>query len=128
MPKTLTRLAADRPAARGKIAAMVQGFCNLFDADSRLFRFLLVGPARPARPVTPEMSNPVETVRGVDRRRHGCGRHPGGRSRSRTAMVMGIILQTATFKVYGRIQQPLGDLAPTLAAACWKTSAFPRKG
>ncbi len=43
-------------------------------------------------------------------------------------MVMGIILQTATFKVYGRIQQPLGDLAPTLAAACWKTLSVPAKG
>jgi len=42
----------------------------------------------------------------------GHGHHPAG---------------PQTFKVYGRIQQPLGDLAPTLAAASGRPSAFPRK-
>jgi hypothetical protein len=47
------------------------------------------------------------------------GEIPPGDPDLATAMVMGIILQTATFKVYGRIAQPLGALAPTLAGACW---------
>jgi AcrR family transcriptional regulator len=126
--ETLTRLAAGRTGSRGKIAAMVQGFCNLFDADSRLFRFLLLVQHGQLARVTPEMANPVETVRGVIAAGMARGDIPAGDPDLATAMVMGIILQTATFKVYGRIRPPLGDLAPTLAAACWKTLSVPAKG
>ena len=126
--KTLAALAAERTGCRGKIAAMVQGFCDLFDADSRLFRFLLLVQHGQLARVTQDMPNPVETVRGVIAAGMARGDIPAGNPDLATAMVMGIILQTATFKVYGRIQQSLGELAGTLAAACWKILGVPAKG
>ncbi len=126
--RTLGNLAAGRRGSRGKIAAMVRGFCDLFDADSRLFRFLLLVQHGQLARVEPGMANPVETVRGVIAAGMAEGDIPAGDPDLATAMVMGIILQTATFKVYGRIRQPLGQLAPTLAAACWKTLSVPAKG
>ena len=126
--RTLSNLAAGHRGSRGKIAAMVRGFCDLFDADSRLFRFLLLVQHGQLARVEPGMANPVETVRGVIAAGMARGDIPAGDPDLATAMVMGIILQTATFKVYGRIRQPLGELAPTLAAACWKTLSVPAKG
>ena len=125
---TLAALAAERTGSRGKIAAMVRGFCDLFDADSRLFRFLLLVQHGQLARMTPGMANPVETVRSVIAAGMERGDIPAGNPDLATAMVMGIILQTATFKVYGRIRQPLGELGVTLAAACWKTLGVPAKG
>jgi len=51
---------------------------------------------------------------------------PPGDTDLATAMVMGIILQSATFKVYGRIHQPLGAVGGILAEACWKTLGVPQ--
>jgi hypothetical protein len=37
-----------------------------------------------------------------------------------TAMVLGVVLQVAVFKVYGRIEPSLASLADQLTAACWR--------
>jgi len=120
-------IAAKEATSRGKIAAMVQNFCNLFDEDSRLFRFLMLVQHGQLDRVTPDMANPVETVRSVIADAIAKGDIPPGDADLATAMVMGIILQTATFKVYGRIHQPLGGVGPILAEACWKTLCVPQK-
>jgi AcrR family transcriptional regulator len=120
-------IAAREATSRGKITAMVQNFCNLFDEDSRLFRFLMLVQHGQLDRVTPDMANPVETVRKVIAQAMAAGDIPPGDADLATAMVMGIILQTATFKVYGRIQQPLGSVGPVLAEACWKTLGVPQK-
>ena len=118
---------AEREAtSRGKIAAMVQNFCNLFDEDSRLFRFLMLVQHGQLDRVTPDMANPVETVRSVIADAMAKGDIPPGDTDLATAMVMGIILQSATFKVYGRIHQPLGAVGGILAEACWKTLGVPQ--
>jgi AcrR family transcriptional regulator len=119
-------VAAREPTSRGKIRAMVQNFCDLFDQDSRLFRFLMLVQHGQLDRVTPDMPNPVETVRGVIAGAMAKGDIPAGDSDLATAMVMGIILQTATFKVYGRIKPPLGELGSVLADACWKTLGVPQ--
>jgi AcrR family transcriptional regulator len=123
--RQLDGLASARSGFQGKVTAMVRGFCELFDKDSRLFRFLLLVQHGQLDRVTPEMANPVETVRGVIAAGMARGEIPAGNPDLATAMVMGIILQTATFKVYGRIQESLGALAGTLAQACWKTLCVP---
>src|SRR5262249_50423240 len=56
----LDRLAAGQRRTRGKIDAMVAGFCVLFDQDSVLFRFLLLVQHDQLRHVRPRLVNPVE--------------------------------------------------------------------
>ena len=119
--RIMAGIAAREATSRGKVTAMVQGFCNLFDEDSRLFRFLLLVQHGQLDRVTPDMPNPVETVRGVIVEAMARGEIPKGDADLATAMVMGIILQTATFKVYGRVKPSLGQLGGVLAEACWKT-------
>ncbi len=119
--RIMAGIAARESTSQGKVTAMVRGFCNLFDEDSRLFRFLLLVQHGQLDRVTPDMPNPVETVRGVIVEAMARGDIPKGDADLATAMVMGIILQTATFKVYGRVKPPLGQLGGVLAEACWKT-------
>jgi hypothetical protein len=49
------------------------------------------------------------------RRREISGRDPD----VLTAMVMGLVLQTALHKIFGRIQAPLAGMADLLAASAW---------
>lgn len=37
-----------------------------------------------------------------------------------TAMILGLMLQTATALVYGRLDGPLSRFSATIAAACWR--------
>ena len=117
--RELARLAGAETGTRRKIAAMVRGFCTLFDRDSLLFRFLLLVQHEQLDRVGPEIANPVEVVRAVIAEGMERREIPRGDANLAAAMVMGMILQTATFRVYGRIRHPLGDFAPALARAAW---------
>ncbi|HXQ42900.1 MAG TPA: TetR/AcrR family transcriptional regulator [Candidatus Udaeobacter sp.] len=114
----LERLASTERRAPHQVEAMVRGLCALYDADSLLFRFLLLVQHRQLQRVKPGMANPVESVRAVIARGMKQGEIASGDPDLATAMVMGLVLQTATFKVYGRISRPMTALAPALAEAC----------
>ena len=69
------------------------------------------------------MPNPVEVVRevlaaGMDR-----GEIPAGDSDVAAAMVLGIVLEVAIFKIYQRLTQSLTSLAEVLVAATWRALA-----
>jgi AcrR family transcriptional regulator len=100
-----------------RIEAMVAHFCALYDRDPTLFRFMLlaqhnllpsidgIGPAPPTAieaAITDAIS--ANTIPLVD-------------IASATAAIMGIVLQTALFNIYGRITGPLVPRAPALARA-----------
>ena len=95
----LERLAVTERRAINRIEAMVRGFCALYDADSLLFRFLLLVQHGQLARVKPGMANPVESVRAVVAGGMKRGEIAPGDPDLATAMVMGLILQTATFKV-----------------------------
>jgi AcrR family transcriptional regulator len=118
--RDLDALQAKARGARAKCAAMVRGFAELFDRSPLLFRFILIVQHRQLAKLTPESPNPVEVVRRVIADGMAAGEVPKGDPDLATAMVMGIILQAATFKLYGRIKPSLTELAPVLGTACWK--------
>jgi hypothetical protein len=69
------------------------------------------------------MPNPVEVVRevlagGMDR-----GEIPTGDPNVAAAMVLGIVLQVAIFKIYQRLTRSLTGLAEVLVEACWRVLA-----
>jgi len=116
----LHRLQAGHGTLRAKLDAMVRQCCAFFDQDPVLFSYLLLAQHGQLRKVTPEMPNPVEVVRevlaaGMDR-----GEIPPGDPNVAAAMVLGIVLQVAVFKIYQRLPQSLTSLAEVLAAACWR--------
>jgi AcrR family transcriptional regulator len=100
-----------------RIGAMVAQFCALYDRDAALFRFLLLAQHELLPATRQEDAPPVAVVeRAVaDAVRDGeiavvdvvCA----------AAVVMGVVLQTALFHVYGRLPGPLVPRAPALARA-----------
>ena len=124
----LDRLATTERRTPARIEAMVRGLCTLYEADSLLFRFLrLVQHGQLAR-VRPGMANPVESLRAVILAGMKAGEVAEADPDLVTAMIMGLILQTATFKVYGRIAAPMTALAPSLVEACRRVLAPARRG
>lgn len=119
----LHRLQAGQATLRAKLDAMVRQFCAFFDQDPVLFSYLLLAQHGQLQKVTPDLPNPVEVVRevlaaGMDR-----GEIPAGDPNVAAAMVLGIVLQVAVFKIYRRLDQNLASLAEVLVAACWRVLA-----
>jgi AcrR family transcriptional regulator len=108
------------PDFRGKIEALVHHFARAYDDNPVLFSYLLLAQHDQMRKVTPNMTNPLEVVRRVVA--EGLAARPGDRRDPAvvSAMVLGVMLQVAVERSYGRIAAPLSSLADTLAAACWR--------
>jgi AcrR family transcriptional regulator len=114
----LDMLQAAFPHSRDKIAAMVEECCRVFDQDPMLFRFLLLVQHQSLQRVEgPE--SPVEVVRRVIEGGMARGEIRRDDPELGTALVMGIIIQPATFKTYGGLPGPMLLLASRLTAACW---------
>jgi hypothetical protein len=69
------------------------------------------------------MPNPVEVVREVLAAAMDRGEIPAGDPNLAAAMVLGIVLQVATFKIYQRLPQSLSSLAEIMVAACRRVLA-----
>jgi AcrR family transcriptional regulator len=115
----LDRLQEAEPDLRAKLGAMVSMFCSLYDSDPAMFSFLLLVQHGQLPRVTPAMPSPVKVVHKVLSRAMERGEIAPRDPELATAIVFGIVLQPAVFKVYGRIEQPLTELSGLLAEACW---------
>lgn len=121
----LDSLQASRPALRAKLKAMVGLFCSLFERDPDMFRFLLLVQHGQLERVTEDMQTPVKVLKSVLEAAIARGEIPEQDAEVATAMVLGMVLQVAVFKVYGRITGPIGDFAERLAESCWRALAAP---
>lgn len=122
----LDRLQAAETTARAKLRAMIDGFCRFFDADPVLFRFLLFVQHEHLREVRGNgNANPVEVVRRVVADAVKQQEIPDRDPALLTAWVFGLVLQTATFAVYGRIPAKLEPLAEDIAGAVWRAVSMP---
>jgi hypothetical protein len=99
---------------------MVRQFCAFFDDDPVLFSYLLLAQHGQLQKVTPEMPNPVEVVREVLAAGMERGEIPAGDPNLAAALVLGIVLQVAIFRIYQRLTQSLTSLAEFLVEACWR--------
>ena len=103
-----------------RLDIMIRMFCAFFDEDPVLFSFLLLAQHSEARKVTPEMPHPVTIMRACIEEGMRRREIPEADPDLATAVVLGIVLQAATFKVYGRLERDLGEVAPELVRACWR--------
>lgn len=116
--RTLDDIQRRETTLAAKLDAMINGFCTLFDQDWVLFSFLLLVQHQQLDKVTPEMASPVKVVRAVLAEAMARGEQPPGNADLAAALVIGPVLQAATFTVYGRLERPLSQYAATLSAAC----------
>lgn len=112
-----------------RIGAMVAQFCALYDRDAALFRFLLLAQHELLPATSQEDTAPVAVIeRAVADAVHD-GEIAVGDVVGAAAVIMGVVLQTALFHVYGRLRGPLLPRAPALArAAIAAVAALDRAG
>ncbi len=118
--RTGAELAAIGAAQHGfaaRIGAMVAHFCALYDADPALFRFMLIAQHDLLPGIDDAGAAPVAAIEtaiadAVSNREVGAVDIALA-----AAAVMGIVLQSALFQLYGRIAGPLSPRAPALSRA-----------
>lgn len=116
---TLENAMRDAAGFPARIAACCAVFCRLFDDDPILFSFLLLSQHNGLRSLPPGARTPVDVIEDVVAAGQGTGEVPGGETAARAAAAMGVVLQTATFRTYGRVEGPLcTHLDRLVAAAC----------
>jgi hypothetical protein len=96
---------------------MVAHFCALYDRDPALFRFMLMVQHDVLSGIDEAYPTPAWVIEATIADAVSAGELGGVEPAAAAAIVMGVVLQTATFHVYGRIAGALLPRAPGLAAA-----------
>jgi len=102
-----------------QLEAMLRLICRLHDEDIVRFRFLLLSQHGSLANLAPgDPRNPVDTLQRTIEAAMARGELPKRDPAVVTAMVVGVIVQMATFVLYGRVRSTMTDLADTLVEAC----------
>ncbi|QQS11253.1 MAG: TetR/AcrR family transcriptional regulator [Rhodospirillales bacterium] len=104
---------------RLKTEAIVRCYCEWADRDWTTFAYHLLTQHHFLASLSEDLPNPVDVVRDVIAQALVAGEIPKRDINALTASVVGVVLQAATFKVYGRITGQLSDHAPTFVDAAW---------
>ena len=117
--RELDSLAAGETTARQKVAAMIRGFCRAHDDNPTLFNFLVFVQHGQLAKMPRDAQTPVSVMRSVLLRAVRDGEIPAQDPDLATALVLGAVLQPATFAAYGRIALKLEPVSDRLVAAAW---------
>ena len=113
----LDTICAGRSGFAARLGAMVEHFCRLYDTDPALFRFMLIAQHDLLPGIGDAGRTPTAVVEDT------VADAVAAREIARTdvaaaaAVVLGVVLQTALFHLYGRLRGPLLPRAPALARA-----------
>ena len=120
---------AQRPAKalRAKIEAIVRCYCEWADRDWTLFAYHLLNQHSFLIQVPDGMSNPVTVVRDVISQAMKAGEIPRRNVDLAAASAIGVVMQAATYKVYGRFTGDLSDHVRFFADAAWAVLAVKEK-
>lgn len=125
LARKLEQLQADEPSFRGKVDALIGHFAYVFDENPTLFAYLLLTQHNQVRKVPATMMTPPGVVRRVVA--EGMAKMGGGKPAMDpslvSSMVLGLVMQVAVDRIYGRLKDNLTELAPALADACWRVIA-----
>jgi AcrR family transcriptional regulator len=120
---------AQRPAKglRAKIEAIVRCYCEWADRDWTLFAYHLLNQHSFLIQVPDDMANPVTVVRDVISQAMKAGEIPKRNIDLVAASAIGVVMQAATYKVYGRFTGDLSDHVRFFADAAWAVLAVKEK-
>lgn len=116
----LDQLQRKQDTVKTKIEAMIRHYCAFFDKDPILFSYLLLALHAQLRKVTPDMPNAITVLRSVIAEGMARGEIPKKDREIAASMVLGVVLQVAVSKVYGRAKQSMTSLADTIVGAAWR--------
>ena len=113
----LAEICEREPGIAARIGRMVAHFCALYDSDPALFRFLLLTQHNFLPELDEAANEPPSVIASAISDAIDAGELAPIEAALGAAAIMGIVLQTATFHLYGRITGPLVKRAATLAHA-----------
>ena len=115
----LEALAAQPHGTKDKIAAMIRGFCKAHDENPTLFNFMVFVQHGQLAKMPADAPTPVTVMRRVLARAIEQRELPQQDADLATALVLGTVLQPATFAAYGRIDSKLQPVTDRLISAAW---------
>ncbi|MPZ31667.1 MAG: TetR family transcriptional regulator [Rhodospirillales bacterium] len=120
---------AQRPAMglRAKIEAIVRCYCEWADRDWTLFAYHLLNQHSFLIEVPDDMANPVTVVRDVISQAMKADEIPRRNVDLVAASAIGVVMQSATYKVYGRFTGDLSDHVRFFADAAWAVLSVKEK-
>ncbi len=120
---------AQQPARnlRARIDAIVRCYCEWADRDWTLFAYHLLTQHSFLIQVPDDTPNPVAVVREVISQAMKAGEIPRRNIDLVAASTIGVVLQAATYKVYGRFTGDLSDHVRFFADAAWAVLAVREK-
>ena len=113
----LDRIRARRAEFEPAVTAMVAHFCALYDDDPALFRFMLITQHGFLPRIQSGSRTPVDAVADLVSDAVAKNQLKPIEPALGAAVIMGVILQSATFHIYGRLGGSLTARAPALASA-----------
>ena len=115
----LESLAHAETTARGKLAAMIRGFCHAHDEDPTLFRFLLFVQHGQLSKLAPGSPTPVDAVRAVIAQRDRVEGDSRATSRSRHGACLRHRAPAGDVRRLRPAVVPLASMSDRLIAASW---------
>jgi AcrR family transcriptional regulator len=113
----LDRIRAGEAEFDAAVTAMIAHFCALYDEDPALFRFMLITQHGFLPRIPSGSRTPVDAVADLVADAVAKNRLKPIDPALAAAVIMGVILQSATFLIYRRLGGSLGARAPALARA-----------
>ena len=119
LAEALTEAARPAKGLRARIEAIVRCYCEWADRDWTLFAYHLLNQHSFLIQVPDDASNPVTVVREVIAQAMKAGEIPRRNVDLAAASAIGVVMQAATYKVYGRFTGDLSAHVRFFADAAW---------
>jgi AcrR family transcriptional regulator len=113
----LDAIRAGRSGFAARIGAMVEHFCRLYDTDPALFRFMLIAQHDLLPGIGDSGRTPTAVIEDAVADAVAAQEIAPTDVAVAAAVIMGVVLQTALFHLYGRLLGPLLRRAPALSRA-----------
>ncbi len=113
----LDAIRAGRSGFAARVGAMVEHFCRLYDTDPALFRFMLIAQHDLLAGIGDGGRTPTAVIEDTVADAVAVQEIAWTDVGAAAALIMGVVLQTALFHLYGRLPGPLLPRAPALARA-----------
>ena len=125
LAEALRDAARSATGLRARIEAIVRCYCAWADRDWTLFAYHLLNQHLFLAQVPDEAPNPVTVVRAVIEEAMAAGEIPRRDADLAAAAAIGVVMQPATYKVYGRFTGDLSGHVRFFADAAWAVLSVP---
>lgn len=124
LAEAIAEIGEGKQPFRQTVRQLVEHFCTLFDEQPAVFAFILLQQHDHLAGIGDE-ANVVETLRQIMQRAHKSGDIIVGDANVAAAMALGIVIQPAVFKLYGRLDKPMKSYAGQLTEAVCRALGVP---